>query len=167
MKKFISMFAFAAMIVLGAFAFASCGGDDDNDDPTPTPTPTPTESSSYKFTVEVKNFESAKALYPDLAMTYTIPGMEAKTVTLTSTGITVDEKTSKAGKVAIVFKGKLDRSKVDPEKKYSLDFNIVYDIKADTYRKGTDNPHISTITGQELMELYSDLSEAVDLSVDL
>lgn len=29
MKKFLSMFAFAAAIVLGAFALASCGDDDD------------------------------------------------------------------------------------------------------------------------------------------
>lgn len=32
MKKFISMFAFAAMIVLGAFTFASCGNDDDDEE---------------------------------------------------------------------------------------------------------------------------------------
>lgn len=32
MKKFISMFAFAAVLVLGAFAFASCGSDDDDKD---------------------------------------------------------------------------------------------------------------------------------------
>lgn len=32
MKKFISMFAFAAAIVLGAFALASCGNDDDEEE---------------------------------------------------------------------------------------------------------------------------------------
>lgn len=30
MKKFLTMFAFAAAIVLGAFTLASCGGDDDD-----------------------------------------------------------------------------------------------------------------------------------------
>lgn len=35
MKKFLSMFAFAAAIVLGAFALASCG-DDDEDGPNAT-----------------------------------------------------------------------------------------------------------------------------------
>ena len=30
MKKFLSMFAFAAAIVLGAFTFVSCGDDDDD-----------------------------------------------------------------------------------------------------------------------------------------
>lgn len=35
MKKFISMFAFVAALVLGAFSFASCGGDDDDDQNTP------------------------------------------------------------------------------------------------------------------------------------
>ena len=33
MKKFLTMFAFAAAIVFGAFALASCGGDDDSDNP--------------------------------------------------------------------------------------------------------------------------------------
>lgn len=32
MKKFLSIFAFAAAIVLGAFTLASCGNDDDDED---------------------------------------------------------------------------------------------------------------------------------------
>lgn len=31
MKKFLSMFAFMAVLVLGAFTLASCGSDDDDD----------------------------------------------------------------------------------------------------------------------------------------
>lgn len=161
MKKFISMFAFAAMIVLGAFAFASCGSDDEDD-----PTPTPEATNKYRFKVEVKDFESAKALYPDLAMTYTIPGMEPKTVALTAAPINIEQTSAKAGKVAITFKGKLDASKVDPAKKYSLDIDIVYEIKAGNYRTSTENPNF-TRTGQQIIESYSDLSKVEDFSIEL
>lgn len=47
MKKFISMFAFVAAIVLGAFTLASCGGDDDEE---------PAEKHTYKFEVTINSY---------------------------------------------------------------------------------------------------------------
>lgn len=160
------MFAFAAVLVLGAFALASCGGDDDDDPVVPTPTPSE-EGYSYQFTVEVNKdtYESMKALYPDLAITYTIPGMDAKTVALTSEPITIKENSSTDGRVTVVFNGKLDTSKVDPAKKYSFDVAILYDVDASTKRLGILNPYF-TGTGQQIIEMYSDLSTADDLSKD-
>lgn len=90
MKKFISMFAFAAVLVLGAFALASCGDDDDDITPEPDPTPVyfPIESIEghvvydyspeaielFNIVYEVTDFDGKKDVF-----TVTEPGRVEKT----------------------------------------------------------------------------------------
>ena len=52
MKKFLTMFAFAAAIVFGAFTLASCGSDEEVKQYDPTTEPTTEET--YLFTPEIK-----------------------------------------------------------------------------------------------------------------
>lgn len=155
MKKFISMFAFVAAIVLGAFTLASCGDDDD----------TP-ELNKYKFSVEFKDFQTIKELYPDLSLTYTLPGKGTKTVVFTTSTINVEETSTEAGDILFTFNGNLDASKVDPAKTYSFQPNVRYSFQVNgKTTTSTDVPGYSTRTGQQLLDSFSKLSLTCKYSI--
>lgn len=131
----------ALLVAFTSFALVACGGDDDSDDPVQ-----PT-LNKYKFSLQLSEKEQGqiddfKAIFPDLSLTYTLPGKSPVTVPVGKDVITAESETSETGRIEIKFTGTLDESKLDENKKYSFYPQFVFFIHQDGYTQISPTPEI-------------------------
>lgn len=133
-----------------ATVLTACG-DDDDDDPTP---------SNYAV-LSITLTDDVLAAYPDLYVTYQVPGKQPKVMYLKEKKTTIQDSFSDAGKVRISFNGTLDESKIVDENKYQMYISVSYEIyMKSTYAKSSETYGFGN-TGAKIKQLnktieYSD-----------
>lgn len=135
MKKYLFMMT-ALLVAFTSFALVACGGDDDSDDPVQ-----PTVNK-YEFTLQLKegaqgDFDEFKAIYPDLKLTYKLPGKQEVTVPVGKDAIHDAIETTETGTIHIKYTGTLDESKLDEAKKYTFLPVMKYSIHEGHYTSGS------------------------------
>lgn len=155
MKKYLFMMT-ALLVAFTSFALVACGGDDDND-------PAKPETNTYKFSIQLTEKEAGQiddflAIYPDLSLTYKLPGKPAVTVPVGKAAISAESETTETGRIELKFTGTLAESKLDEAKKYSFVPVLKYEIHQEGYTQRSLPEEVlgfSGITGANLKERHS------------
>lgn len=161
MKKYLFMMT-AILVAFTSFALVACGGDDDPVQPT---------LNQYQFSIQLQEKEAGQiddllAIYPDLSLTYKLPGKPAVTVKVSKAAIQAESETSESGRIELKFTGTLDESKLDENKKYSFIPLLKYYIHQDGYYNASgDILGFQGMLGKTIKEQHSKLEYPYNVSL--
>lgn len=143
MKKYLFMMV-ALLVAFTSFALVSCGDDDDD--------PVQPKVNTYKFILKLTETEKGqidefKTIFPDLTLTYKLPGKPAVSVPAGKDIVEASSETTETGSIEIKYTGTLDESKLDETKKYSFVPMFEFYIHQDGYTSQSVTPETKGFSG--------------------